>query len=496
MREVAHRSFIPSWRSLLPASAAERATYDGLTAFAPIWAIASLFSIAGDRSDILFRGGLFPSAVTWVTVFAAVLLILRPRATSLLIALSALMLTRYAIHMPVPSNNKMISAFMNAGVLIIAAQAYFTLQPGQVVREVLYERMRVVGRALLAVMYFYGTFHKINTDFLDPNVSCAVALYTPLASGFGLGDNLVGKYLAIWSTFIVETITLVALYWKRYFAVGLLLGLMFHFVIPISAYSWYMDFSSLVLALYILSVPREVSAEFYASCARLFRGLRARLGDMGALLPFTVVVGMAALLVLALRHFNPQVAAAPFQLWQSVWVLLWVVYGGIAMVLLVNAALDHLPWRGNHPPRQPLWLYAIPLTLFLWSASPYVGLRTEGTIAMFSNLHTEGGVTNHLVIRQPVELFDYQRDVAIIRASSDPALQHLADRGNQGLVMQSLETYLRKNPTQWVTYDLHNVRHEKVTAASTDLPAPPNWWERTFLIFKPVDFNRPKVCTH
>jgi hypothetical protein len=495
MRELASRSFSPFLRSLIPASTAERAAYDGLTAFSPIWAIASLFSIAGDRSDILFRAGLFPSVLTWATIAAALLLILRPRATVLLIAVAALMLSRYAIHMPVASNNKMISAFMNAGVLIIAAQAYLTLQPGQLLREVVYERMRVVGRALLAVMYFYGIFHKINTDFLDPNVSCAVALYTPLASGFGLGDNLVGKYLAIWSTFIVETITLVALYWKRWFAVGLLLGLMFHFVIPISAYSWYMDFSSLVLALYILSVPREVSGEFYASCARMFRGLRAKLGDMGALLPFAAVASAAALFVLALHHFNPQVAAAPFHLWQSLWVLLWVVYGGIAMVLLVNAALDHLPWRGTHPPRQPLWLYLIPLTLFVWSFSPYVGLRTEGTIAMFSNLHTEGGVTNHLVIRQPLGWFDYQRDVAMIRASSDPALQRLAERGSQGLVMPSLAQYLRKNPDQWVTYDLNSVRHEKVTASSPDLPAL-GWWERTFLIFKPVDFNRPKVCTH
>lgn len=495
MRELASR--VPTClRSLLPATAAERAAYDGLTAFAPIWAIATLFSIAGDRSDILFRAGLFPSVVTWLTVATALLLIMRPRATILLIALSTLMLTRYAMHMPVASNNKMISAFMNAGVLIIAAQAYLTLGPGQVAREVLYERMRVVGRALLAVMYFYGIFHKINTDFFDPRVSCAVALYTPLAGGFGLGESLAGKYLAIWSTFIVETITLVALYWKRYFAVGLIFGLVFHFVIPISAYSWYMDFSSLVLALYVLSVPREVSAEFYEGCARLFRGLRERLGEIGIVLPFTIVVALAASLVLALKYLNPEVRAAPFHLWQSMWVLLWVIYGGVTMVLLVHASLDHLPWHGRHPARQPLWLYLIPLALFVWCASPYVGLRTEGTIAMFSNLHTEGGVTNHLVIRKPAEWFGYQKDVAMIRDASDPAMQRLAARGDHGLVMHSLQEYLRKHPTQWVTYELDGVRHEKVMAGSPALPPPPNWIERTFLIFKPVDFARPKVCTH
>ena len=37
------------------------------------------------------------------------------------------------------------------------------------------EQLRLVARYLLAIMYFYGIFHKINTDFLNPQVSCAVA---------------------------------------------------------------------------------------------------------------------------------------------------------------------------------------------------------------------------------------------------------------------------------------------------------------------------------
>jgi hypothetical protein len=127
-------------------------------------------------------------------------------------------------------------------------------------------------------MYFYGIFHKINTDFLDPRVSCAVALYDPLARGFGFDGHPIGHQIAIWSTFIIETITLIALYWKRYFAVGLICGLMFHFVIPISTYSWYMDFSSLVLALYALSIPREVSTA--SSELRVFSAAR-----VGALVP-------------------------------------------------------------------------------------------------------------------------------------------------------------------------------------------------------------------
>lgn len=240
-------------------AAGEHASIDGLTAFAPVWAAAALFSIAGDRDAIFIRLGPTHALLAWAAIGCAVGLVLRPRSERLLFALVGLMLVRYGIAMPVASNNKMISAFMNAGILLVAAQARLAHSNREELRDLIYNRIRVIARALLAVMYFYGIFHKINTDFLDPNVSCAVSLYIPLAQGFGLDGSLAGKYLAIWATFIVEGIAIVSLYWKRYFAVGLLLALVFHFVIPISVYSWYMDFSSLVFALYILSVPREVS---------------------------------------------------------------------------------------------------------------------------------------------------------------------------------------------------------------------------------------------
>jgi hypothetical protein len=497
MSARADRTRVGFWRHLKGATTdtTDRVAVDGLIAFSPVWAAAAIFSLAGDRNMLVFRDGVLLGAITWCAVAVALLLVWRPRWTHLLGLLAAVMLARYMIAMPVAGNNKMITAFMNAGILIIGAHALLRYKSTADIRDNMYEHMRVVARALLAVMYFYGIFHKINTDFLDPSVSCAVALYTPLADGFGLEDSLIGKYLAIWSTFIVEAIAIVSLYWKRYFAVGLLLALMFHFVIPISVYSWYMDFSSLVLALYILSVPREVSAQFYDRCARLFRLLRDRFGSLGQALPFGIVIVIAVAVVAVLASFSPQPKIAPSHAYQSVWVLMWVVYGGITMLLLADAALSHLPWRGPAGSRRPLWLYAVPAVLFVISAAPYVGLRTEASIAMFSNLHTEGGITNHLVITQPWNLFQYQRDVAMIKASSDPDLQSYADR-NLGLVMFTLNEKLLKRPDHWVTFELNGVRHEQATATSLGAGTHANAWERKLLIFKPVDYSRPKVCSH
>ncbi len=486
------------WLRLLWPSASqsmERTAADGLIAFSPVWAAAAMFSLAGDRNILLFRDGPLLALLSWTAIAVALLLVWRPRWTYLLGLLAALMTVRYAIAMPVAGNNKMIAAFMNVAILIIGVHALVRYRDSAELRENIYEHMRIVARALLAVMYFYGIFHKINADFFDPRVSCAVALYMPLADGFGLQHSLIGKYLAIWSTLLVEAIAIVALYWKRYFAVGLLLALMFHFVIPISVYSWYMDFSSLVLALYILSVPREVSEQFYDRCAGLFRSLRERFGTLGQALPFGIVIGGAVALVAVLATFNRKVPITPAHAYQSVWVLLWVVYGGVTMILLADAALRHLPWQGTAGQRRPVWLYAVPATLFIICTAPYLGLRTEASIAMFSNLHTEAGVSNHLLLKEPPYLFDYQRDVAMIKASSDPGLQHFADR-SLGLVMFSLQERLRKKPQHWVTYELNGVRHERATAGSLGAFTHANAWERKLLIFKHVDFARPKVCSH
>lgn len=470
------------------------ATREGLLAFAPVWGAAMLFSIAGDRNILMFRNGPLLFALSWAAIALAITLIVRPRLTQLIYLLAGVMIARYALLLPVASNNKTITLFMNGGILLCAAHAWSIGCRNQAFRDLTYERMRVIARALLAVMYFFGIYHKINTDFFNPAVSCAVDLYRPLASGFGLSDNPIGHQIAIWSTFVIEAIAIVSLYWKRYFAIGLLFGLMFHFVIPISTYSWYMDFSSLVLALYILSIPREVSSEFFERCARIFRASRSRFGTVGLVLPF-VIVAASAMVIVGIAAARSQNMDKVFQLYNSIWVLFWAVYGGIAMVLLAAVALNHLPWHGQVSGRQPLWVYGLPAMLFISCLSPYVGLKTESSIAMFSNLHTEGGTTNHLMFDEPPYLFDYQNEVVEIIASSSPGLQAVAAK-HDGLVWYAFVEHMRWNPQHWVTYRHKGQVFERVSGQAFAKEPAPNLLERKFLIFKTVDFDRPKVCTH
>ncbi|MDK1387889.1 thiol-disulfide oxidoreductase [Sinorhizobium sp. 8-89] len=468
-------------------------TYDGLTAFTPFWALAAIFSIAGDTHGLIGYKGSAYMALSWAVVLFSLLLLLYPRRTGFLLALVALSLALYALRLPVASNNKTIATVMNGAILLSAAVLYVKAGGrGSIDRVALYDQIRVVARALLAIMYFYGIFHKINTDFLDPAVSCAVGLYVPLARPFGLEDNLFGRYLAIYSTFVIEAIAIVSLYWKRYFAVGFILALIFHYIIPISAYSWYMDFSSLVFALYVLSIPTPASKMLYGISLGVANALRENFGRIGTLIPGVSLLLTAGAVVMILTLAFPERSFD--MIVHSIWVLVWAVAGGAAMVVLTYVALWNLPCENVSPPRQPAWIYAVPGLFFISCLSPYVGLKTESSINMFSNLHTEAGQTNHLLFSKPPYLFNYQNEVVKVVDASDPHWVRQSQAGNFH-ILHDLKRQLRWNPQAWVTYVQEGATVTRATAASLAAEMP-NILERKLLIFKLVDFSRPKVCTH
>ncbi|MES2492808.1 MAG: thiol-disulfide oxidoreductase [Pseudomonadota bacterium] len=492
------RVYSPEWIStanqrLRSGDSAVKAS-DGLSTFSVMWALALIFSVISHFHTFTFRAGIGVGILNYTVLIWCAALILQPRRLVLLVGLAATMAAQYVWRLPVASNNQTIAFFMNLAIVAVAGVALLRNQPIEAARDEIYERLRIVARLLLAVMYFYGIFHKINTDFLDPNASCAVALYTKLTQAFGLGDSLIGRYGSIVSTFVVEGIAIYCLFKRQYFAIGLIIALVFHYIIPISAYSWYMDFSSLVFALYALSIPREVSIAFYQKGAKLLKRFPSSSAGGMAIIALTALLFVAVLTATGLREQHGDLVISDKMMWHSAWIMIWAVVGGVIMVLLTIAALDALPYRPQPALPIPRWIYAFPAVLFIACLSPYLGLKTESSIAMFSNLHTEGAASNHLLIPHPPYVADYQRDVAMITGSSSPRMQTFANR-ELGMVRYHLERWIEQNPDKWVSFTMNGKHFERVSTANYAVE-PANWLERKLLIFKPVDLSRPKVCTH
>lgn len=494
MTVTARSAWLAGVRDRVAATNVSARPSDGLGTFSFMWALALIFSVASHYENLTFDNGLRIAVIEYGVIGICVAVLLAPRRLGLLMTLAGAMAFQYLYRLPVASNNQTIAFFMNGAIVTVLGATWLRQSDRVAARDDAYEKLRVVARGLLAVMYFYGIFHKINTDFLDPDASCAVALYKPLVGLFGMEDNIVGRYGSIASTFILEAITLICLFWRRFFAIGLILGLVFHYIIPISAYSWYMDFSSLVFALYVLSVPREVSIAFYARGAGLLKSFTTLRASRAAMVLLAAIVLAAVLLSTALRASSAPIEVTEMMAWHSSWIVIWAVVGGAAMVAICWAALEALPYRPIAPPRQSAWLYLFPATLFLACLSPYLGLKTESSIAMFSNLHTEGGTTNHLLLTKPVYLAPYQRDVALLEGSSHRSTQELVDR-RLGVVRFELERRMRSNREDWFTFTMNGRRYDRVTAATFPLERY-GLLERRLLIFKPVDYTRPKACTH
>jgi hypothetical protein len=85
--------------------------------------------------------------------------------------------------------------------------------------------------------------------------------------------------------------------------------------------------------------------------------------------------------------------------------------------------------------RLPSPVFAVfPLLVLLNGASPYLGLKTRGCWAMFSNVRTElrweGDESNHFLVPSSLKIAGFQEDLVRVVKSSDPKLADLAERGD------------------------------------------------------------------
>jgi hypothetical protein len=150
------------------------------------------------------------------------------------------------------------------------------------------------------------------------------------------------------------------------------------------------------------------------------------------------------------------------------------------------------------------WRPALPAVvgtglILLSGVSPYLGLGTDRALAMYSNLRTEGGRSNHFVVPTGFQIAPYQRDLVQVLESNFPPLARLAaDR------MVIPWTELRARLTEAapssgsvsLTY-LRNGRRYQVGSAASDslLALPVSRLGLKFLRFRPVELRGPRRCS-
>jgi hypothetical protein len=363
--------------------------------------------------------------------------------------------------MPQVNTNQILLLIVAATVLagIAAAAATDWRRPWDLVA------LPAVRLELLAV-YFWSGWDKLNRDFFDPRFSSAAYLWERFWRGGRTGEAAV-----IWATVLIELGAPLLLLCRRSrgAAVWILLG--FHLILGTVLFY---GFSTTMIALLALFAPS-------AWLERLTVGPGGRRALAGAAVA-VVAGGVAMNLVL----HQPTHAA-----FRALW--LAGAASGLGWVLWRR------PWRqmdGEEPAPEPMLaakaaVWVFPAAIFFNGICPYIGLKTEGSFAMYSNLRTENGRSNHFVVSRPWHGFGYLDDLVVVEASSDPGLERWAKRGLElpWIELRLEVDALRKSAGGPVA--LTYVRQGRRTVLADALTAAPfamrpAWWQRKFLSFREI----------
>ncbi|MEM7508187.1 MAG: hypothetical protein AAF415_15750 [Pseudomonadota bacterium] len=436
-----------------------------------------------------FKNWPYDRDIVLVLILISAIGIVLPRLYLITLVNSGFYVGAYLINAPIASNNQTCAAFVSLVILagtMVSLSRMARAGGGVDFRESVFQAISGPGRYLLAIMYFYGIYHKINTDFLNPIVSCAVVLYRPLAEPFGLDEWSLGQYSAIYATFVIEGIAMILLFSPRYKRLGMLIGIPFHIMIGWTGYAYYKDFSTVVLVMYAMFLPREAIDNAIAFAGRYVGGpvIAANIGRW-------VVIGLFAAYLASVLVGQGSTGLEPthegFTWFFTIYALAFLAFCVAFVPMRMSDPLTDLAIR-------PAWLAIFPIVFFVNGASPYLGLKTESSIAMFSNLYTERGETNHLIHGQLPFAADYQNDIVTPVSSSSEAFDGDALPGHP-MIRYEFDRLLDRHAGVEAEF-LHNGTPRSLDANWTNTYQTASLLERMYFIFKPLEQSRPQECTH
>jgi hypothetical protein len=388
---------------------------DQLQLFVFLWAVASVIHV------VSFIKVLYSNPFAWLTVLTALFVLLRPKKQWLFLLMLIFSICKTFIWMPNVPNHLFFELIINIGILVIFLMKLFPsyyyknhlLKPNS---DQLYNAFAPMARVSLIILYLYTVFHKLNTDFLNPELSCGPYLLKGFRS-HGLSfipDTLFVQQLSIYGTFIVELAIPILLLFRSTQRWGILLGLAFHYLLSLHPFSGLYSFSALLFSLYILFTPKK----FPTVLVRIINCLRGAtdVGNKRFVYLMTTFSILSFLSIMSIIKSDHPIKFAILCVWSAYALVLVVIY----LIFLIKYD-SREKWGSLSFNIRNTWL--IPVIIFLNGLSPYIGLKTETSFSMFSNLRTEGGVSNHLLVPANFHLTNWQKDLVLIKASDLKALQ-------------------------------------------------------------------------
>ena len=512
-------------------------------------------ALVADFDDLLRR----PTG--WIITALGVWVALSLNRLSFMVILLATTIHFVIWEIPDTENHTNLLVITNLSMILCLLVSYTRESRGST--AVFYEIAQPIARLLIIVALAVAGFHKFNRDFVNPAVSCirqfagdifrvatgdfagiglppilflglmfAIMLFllwrqrpnlcwptidwigiaTPIVAillgmfllssvagdfqGYGLRD-LVIFFLAI-AVLCWQLIEAPLLLVSRFQWVALCFSLIVHAQLAMLRI---VDFQAIAIALLLTFVPAHVwnawNRQAFASVGP-FRLHRVRIF-------FTLNLLGALIIATDVHH----IIDWPRSL--TAWGLLFIA-GLLVMLwpIVSDVCSPARTWQWKGTPvlegAAPRWLYALPLCLLLFGLTSHFGLRTAGNLSMYSNLRTEAGHNNHLLLGDDqLKWAGYQEDVVrIIDIGDGATIRRYLNRwgaleGNL-LPMVEFRKLLFKWRVRGETVPM-TIEYKGVVTEFENIPESPEWrvekwdWEMRLQDFRVIQGDKgPNTC--
>jgi len=292
-------------------------------------------------------------------------------------------------------------------------------------REDIFKKIAPMIRLYVVGIYFFSFLAKINADFLNPEFSCASIMITflqknhPLLFGFSWE-----KLVMICATLAFEGSLPVLFIFKSTRPWAFCFGIMYHFLLgilsrigPLPGFAKSI-FSLLMLVLFFSFLDDAVFG-YIASWVQKTKTALKRI--VPTVFIRHLVITSSIYLPLCFTYFY---APQKFIYWKYV---LLTIYAFIGFVYISGILRSH-PYasKNTNDDRSlkkyffphPIYQISMGVLLLLNSLGPYLGIKTNTSLTMFSNLRTLGPQPNHYIF--PSSMVIFKQDLVKIINSDNP----------------------------------------------------------------------------
>lgn len=456
--------------------------------FIPLWAVALLFQLCSCfflPDQLIAPPTTMMGVIELVLFFCALGLLVRNESIFLLNLCSILIVADNILVAPEVPNHRWLTTFVSLGILISTYVNKNNLKIENILKD-----LAPYIRFLVFTLYFYAVFQKLNTDFLFSDVSCAKKLYKDINTALViLPNDLSAINFTPYLTVIIEGLFLVLLFFSYTRNIGILAAVCFHFFLTIDPATNYTDFSSTLYPLYVFFL----SDDFLDKCKRNLPNTFLSLIE-NKLLIAVCFLGFLIIFYIMFASYLSNNWSKLDQPRMIFWILYFISILSFYIISISGKWFDNKIQEFRLFPRIKA-LQILAIFYFINGTLPYLGIKTRTSFDMYSNLRVEYGISNHLIIRKPLDLLGNTSKIVKILDSSDDFLKSEYRDKNYSMTYFEFWRYLSKHQDISVKYEINNEPfYIPKVSENSEFSKTPSIFLQKALWYRPVDEQTPVRC--